>query len=65
MSNKLEENVEILSNHYLERFKTLINTNRKEDAMSIGQEYICNREVEDDDYQWFYVNYQFKLQEEN
>ena len=65
MSINLEENVEILSNHYLERFKTLINTNRKEDAMAIGQEYICNREVEDDDYQWFYVNYQFKLQEEN
>ena len=64
MINNLEENVEILSNHYLERFKTLINTNRKEDAMSIGQEYICNREVEDDNYQWFYVNYQFKLQEE-
>ena len=64
MSINLEENVEILSNHYLERFKTLINTNRKEDAMSIGQEYICNREVENDDYQWFYVNYQFKLQEE-
>ena len=63
MIHNLEENVEILSNHYLERFKTLINTNRKEDAMSIGQEYICNREVEDDDYQWFYVNYQFKLQE--
>ena len=63
MSINLEENVEILSNHYLERFKHLINTNRKEDAMAIGQEYICNREVEDDNYQWFYVNYQFKLQE--
>ena len=42
MINNLEENVEILSNHYLERFKHLINTNRKEDAMAIGQEYICN-----------------------
>ena len=64
MSNNLEENVEILSEHYLKRFTHLINTNRKEDAMSIGQEYICNREVEDDNYEWFYVNYQFKLQEE-
>ena len=64
MIHNLEENVEILSTHYLERFKTLINTNRKEDAMSIGQEYICNREVEDDNYQWFYVNYQFQIKEE-
>ena len=64
MNNNLLENVEILSNHYLERFKHLIDTNRKQDAYSIGQEYVCNGEVEKDDYQWFYVNYQFKLQEE-
>ena len=64
MSNNLEENVEILSNHYLERFKHLIDTNRREDAYSIGQEYVCKGEVSDDDYQWFFVNYQFKLQEE-
>ena len=64
MNNNLLENVEILSNHYLERFKHLIDTNRKQDAYSIGQEYVCKGEVEKDDYQWFYVNYQFKLQEE-
>ena len=64
MIHNLEENVQILSNHYLERFKTLINTNRKEDAFSIGQEYVCKGEVEDDNYQWFYVNYQFKLEGE-
>ena len=64
MINNLEENVEILSNHYLERFKHLIDTNRKQDAHSIGEEYLCKGEVEKDDYQWFYVNYQFKLQEE-
>ena len=34
------------------------------DAYSIGEEYVCNGEVSDDNYQWFYVNYQFKLQEE-
>ena len=64
MIHNLEENVEILSNHYLERFKTLINTNRKEDAYSIGQEYVCKGEVEADDYQWFFATYQFKIQEE-
>ena len=64
MSISLERNIQILSEHYVNRFKHLIDTNRREDAFSIGQEYICNREINDDDYQWFYVNYQFKLQEE-
>ena len=64
MINNLEENVEILSNHYLERFKHLIDTNRKQDAYSIGLEYVCKGEVEADDYQWFYVNYQFQFKEE-
>ena len=64
MSINLEENVEILSNHYLERFKHLIDTNRKQDAYSIGQEYVCKGEVEADDYQWFFATYQFKIQDE-
>ena len=33
---------------------------RHKDANSIKQEYICNGEVEDDNYQWLYVNYQFE-----
>ena len=53
----LLESVEILSNHYIERFKQLMEEGRKEDALSIAQEYIDNGEVESDDYQWFYVNY--------
>ena len=64
MNNNLLENVEVLSEHYVNRFKHLIDTNRKKDAYSIGQEYVCKGEVNDDDYQWFFVNYQFKLQEE-
>ena len=64
MINNLEENVEILSNHYLERFKHLIDTNRREDAFSIGQEYVCKGEVNADDYEWFFATYQFRLQEE-
>ena len=58
-------NVEILSNHYIERFKQLLDNEQQKDAMSIMQEYVCNGEVEKDDYQWFYVNYQFKFKEEN
>ena len=65
MSISLERNVQILSEHYVNRFKHLIDTNRKKDAYSIGQEYVCKGEVNDDDYQCFYVNYQFKIQEEN
>ena len=64
MSINLEENVEILSEHYLNRFKHLIDTNRKQDAYSIGQEYVCRGEVEADDYEWFFATYQFKLEEE-
>ena len=64
MTVNLDQNVQILSEHYLNRFQHLIDTNRKEDAFSIGEEYVCKGEVSHDDYQWFYVNYQFKLQEE-
>ena len=38
MSINLERNVQILSEHYVKRFKHLIDTNRKKDAYSIGQE---------------------------
>ena len=64
MTVSLEKNVQILSEHYVNRFTHLIDTNRKEDAFSIGEEYVCKGEVSHDDYQWFYVNYQFKIQEE-
>ena len=71
MNNNLLENVEVLSEHYVNRFKFLLEgemlnlqVKRHQDAYSIMQEYICNGEVEKDDYQWFYVNYQFKIQEE-
>ena len=41
-------NVEILSNHYIERFKQLLDNEQQKDAMSIMQEYVCNGEVEKD-----------------
>ena len=64
MSINLERNVQILSEHYVNRFKHLIDTNPKKDAYSIGHEYVCKGDVEDDNYQWFYVNYHFEIQEE-
>ena len=61
MNYGLEKNVEILSGYYVERFKQLVDNNQIHDANAIGQEYLCNNgEVENDNYQWLYVNYQFK-----
>ena len=68
MNASLEQNVEIMSDHYVERFKFLLEgvmlnlqVKRHKDANSIMQEYLCNDgEVEDDNYQWLYVNYQFE-----
>ena len=64
IDNSIENNVEILSNHYIKRFEQLLDNEQQKDALSIMQEYVCNGEVEKDDYQWFYVNYQFKFKEE-
>ena len=68
MESGLSKNVEITSDYYVERFKFLLEgemldlqVKRHKDANSIKQEYLCNDgEVEDDNYQWMYVNYQFK-----
>ena len=58
MNNSLLENVEIFSNHYISRFKQLMENDQIEDANDIGEEYICNGEAEKDEYQWLCVNYQ-------
>ena len=60
MNYGLEKNVEILSGYYVERFKQLRDNEQYQDAYAIAQEYICKGEVENDNYQWLYVNYQFK-----
>ena len=64
IDNSIENNVEILSNHYIKRFEQLLDNEQQKDALSIMQEYVCNGEVEKDDYQWFFATYQFKLEEE-
>jgi len=60
MNTNLEKSVDILSEYHVERFKQLRDNEQYEDADSVANEYICD-EVEDDNYQWFYVNYQFKV----
>ena len=58
--------VENMSDTLIERFKVLINNNRDEDALSIMQEYILpNGEIEDDNYQWLFINDLTELEEAN
>ena len=65
MESGLSKNVEIMSDYYVERFKSLLEgemldlqVKRHKDANSIKQEYLCNDgEVEDDNYQWLSLNY--------
>ena len=60
MNFSLEQNVDILSAYHVERFTHLRDNEQYQDADAVAQEYICNGEVKDDNYQWLYVNYQFK-----
>ena len=60
MNFSLEKNVEILSAYHVERFTHLRDNEQYQDADAIAQEYVCNGEVEDDNYQWIYAPYKFK-----
>ena len=52
-----EQQVEMMSDYLISRFKTLLENNRDDDALSIMEEYILpNGEIEDDNYQWLFVN---------
>jgi len=62
MNFSLEQNVDILSAYHVERFTHLRDNEQYQDADAIAQEYICNGEVENDNYQWLYVNYQLRRQ---
>ncbi len=55
--------VETMSNTLIERFKVLLKQNREDDALSIMQEYILpNGEIEDDNYEWLFINDLTELQ---
>ena len=52
-----EQQVEMMSDYLISRFKTLLENNRDDDALSIMEEYILpNGEIEDDNYQWLFIN---------
>ena len=61
-----EQQVEMMSEYLISRFKTLIENNREDDALSIMGEYILpNGEIEDDNYQWLFINDLTELEEAN
>ena len=43
-----------LSEYHIERFKTLLDNNDSENALSIMQEYVVDG-IEDDNYQWLFA----------
>ena len=52
-----DQQIEMMSEYLISRFKTLLENNRDDDALSIMEEYILpNSEIEDDNYQWLFVN---------
>ena len=62
MNKSMQENVEIMSDHYVQRFKFLLEgemlnlqVKRHMDSQSIMSEYLCDG-VEDDSYKWLYIN---------
>ena len=61
-----EQQVELMSEYLISRFKKLIENNREDDALSIMEEYILpNVEIEDDNYQWLFINDLTELEEAN
>ena len=57
MNFSLEQNVDILMRYHVERFTYLRDNEQYQDV--IHCKVFCNV-VEDDNYQWLYVNYQFE-----
>ena len=61
-----EQQVEMMSDYLISRFKTLLENNREDDALSIMEEYILpNGEIEDDNYKWLFINDLTQLEEVN
>lgn len=50
-----EQLITQLSEYHVSRFKTLLDKNQSENALSIMQEY-CVDGIEDDNYSWLFAN---------
>ena len=61
-----DQQIKMMSDYLISRFKTLLENNREDDALSIMEEYILpNGEIEDDNYQWLFINDLTELEEAN
>ena len=49
-----EQLITLLSEYHVSRFKSLLDKNQSENALSIMQEY-CVDGIEDDNYQWLFT----------
>ena len=49
-----EQLITLLSEYHVSRFKTLLDKNQSENALSIMQEY-CVDGIEDDNYSWLFA----------
>ena len=50
-----EQLITLLSEYHVSRFKSLLDKNQPENALSIMQEY-CVDGIEDDNYSWLFAN---------
>jgi uncharacterized membrane protein len=50
-----EQLITQLSEYHVSRFKSLLDKNQSQNALSIMQEY-CVDGIEDDNYQWLFAN---------
>ena len=50
-----EQLITLLSEYHVSRFKSLLDKNQSENALSIMQEY-CVDGIEDDNYQWLFAS---------
>ena len=50
-----EQLITQLSEYHVSRFKSLLDKNQPENALSIMQEYVVDG-IEDDNYEWLFAN---------
>ena len=50
-----EQLITLLSEYHVSRFKSLLDKNQQQNAVSIMQEYVVDG-IEDDNYQWLFAS---------
>ena len=55
--NTKDKSITILSEHYFAKFKEHLDNNNHKDAMAIMQEYVCDYEASELEYEWLFLPY--------